>query len=157
MCKKPSFQSKVKESIDFIYNLTTEQPDGYRGGFATFDNVTKAFIPALVKRGVVSKEQDRTKERTQFVYKWVPAMAPNKTLYGNIAEDIRKSRREHSRAMRDRKAEARKAKAEQAVVEPAEVAPLASFSTKELWEEIKRRGYSIEDNRLVIVRKEYLE
>lgn len=35
--------------------------------------------------------------------------------------------------------------------------PLDGFSDQELWDELKKRGYSIEDNRLVIVKKTYLD
>lgn len=159
MCKdkKQTFQSKVKESVDFIYSITTEQGEGYRGGFRTFDNVTKEVIAELVKRGIVAKEQDRTKPRTQFVYKWAVGMSPTRTLYGSVADAIRKNRREHQQARKDKRkvqaSDVLEEKKEQAAIE----SPIESFSTKELWDEIKRRGYSIEDNRLVIVRKEYLE
>lgn len=34
---------------------------------------------------------------------------------------------------------------------------LGGFSDQELWDELKKRGYTIEDNRLVIVKKAYLE
>lgn len=107
MCKtkKQTFPSKVKECVDFIYNITTEQADGYRGGFASFDNVMRDAVTALVNRGVVSKEFDRARERTNYIYKWIPAMAPNKTLYGNIVDDIRRRRRDKYLSRRVRKAE----------------------------------------------------
>lgn len=35
--------------------------------------------------------------------------------------------------------------------------PFDGFSDQELWDELKKRGYSIEDNRLVIVKKTYLD
>ena len=155
--KTQSLPVKVKEGIDFIYNITTEQDGGYRGGFSTFDSVTKLVIAELVKRGIVAREQDRTKPRTQFVYKWAVSMSPTRALYGSVTDAIRKNRREYQQAKKDeRKVQASdmlEEKKEQAAIE----SPIESFSTKELWDEIKRRGYSIEDNRLVIVRKEYLE
>lgn len=159
MCKdkKQTFQSKVKESVDFIYSITTEQGEGYRGGFGTFDYVTKRVVAELVKRGIVAKEQDRTKPRTQFVYKWAVGMSPTRALYGSVTDAIRKNRREYQQARKDKRkvqaSDVLEEKKEQAAIE----SPIESFSTKELWDEIKRRGYSIEDNRLVIVRKEYLE
>lgn len=36
-------------------------------------------------------------------------------------------------------------------------APLDGFTDQELWDELKKRGYSIEENRLVIVKKTYLD
>lgn len=42
--------------------------------------------------------------------------------------------------------------------EPTEpLTKLGGFSDQELWDELKKRGYTIEDNRLVIVKKAYLE
>lgn len=159
--KTQSLPVKVKESIDFIYNITTEQGEGYRGGFSTFDNVTKRVIAELVKRGIVAKEQDRTKPRTQFVYKWAVGTSPTRALYGSVTDTLRKNRREYNYEYNQSKKTEKKVQATDTVEEKKEQAaiesPIESFSTKELWDEIKRRGYSIEDNRLVIVRKEYLE
>lgn len=105
--KTQSLPEKVKESIDFIYNITTEQGGGYRGGFSTFDDVTKRVIAELVKRGIVAKEQDRTKPRTQFVYKWAVGMSPTRALYGSVTDTLRKNRREYQQARRgERKVQA---------------------------------------------------
>lgn len=37
------------------------------------------------------------------------------------------------------------------------VTTLEGFSAQELWDELKKRGYSIENNRLVIIKKAYLD
>ena len=81
---------RVKERVDFIYNLATESADGYAGGFAKSDNLTQMIVRALVSRGVLDKERDMSKPRLCFIYKWASKLSPTKAFYKNISEDISK-------------------------------------------------------------------
>ena len=171
----------------------------------TFGNNTvgSKTTTRLVKRGILLKKcysLGRGKG-AKFFYKWNPdAMAPTKTLYNNIVNDIKEAKKEKRRRYKQRKHEAEKCRdsstTRQAVEIPPElldfdfsslpapatdIAPpgllsvdepllpndeeeastigfiLTHLSDKQLWDELKRRGYIIEDNRLVIIKKAYLE
>ena len=81
---------RVKERVDFIYNLVTENKDGYAGGFTKSDNLTQRVVRALVDRHALEKERDMTRPRLCFKYKWAANLAPTKEFYKNISGDISK-------------------------------------------------------------------
>ena len=164
-----SFLGKIKERVDFIYNLLMEREDGYRGGFCSSDGLTGDIVRDLIARKIIERERDETKPRLAYKYKWAASMAPTNTLYQQVAHTIRETRKAYDKEAYKRKKAAEAAKAAKAAEEDFEtavpavdapVAPessLAGFPSQELWSELKRRGYSIEDNRLVLIKKEYLE
>lgn len=172
--RKQAYPVKVKERVDYIYGLTTEREDGYHGGFTSDDTLTKDVVRELVMRGIVSKVQDMNKERRCFIYKWEVAMAPTKALYGSVVTALREHSRETKRnsvkRAKEKAVEEARALAEEAPIEEAKpepvvarerteaekpINPLEKFTAKELWDEIKSRGYIIENN--TIIRKEILE
>ena len=172
--RKQSFPAKIKERVDFIHGLTTEAEEGYRGSFTSYDTLMGDVVRELVKRGIVLKERDTTRTRCCYTYKWVATMSPTRALYGSVMNALRQKVREEKRQSilraKERAAEeARKAVLQEIAGSPQEPAPevketpevekqinpLAGFTAKELWDEIKSRGYTIENN--TIIRREVLE
>ena len=135
---------KVKEIVDFIYGVTIGE--GSSGGWGKYSSRTQLIVKILVARGILQ----RTGPKPRPHYVWVATMAPTATLYRSIAESTVIQERENMK-----KQSARKKKRDKEVKEEAFVS-LASFQDQELWDELKRRGYSIEGNQLVITKKEYL-
>ena len=154
----PTTISKVKEVVDFIFEATVG--GGYKGGWTKYPARFRAIAAILKKRGILVREGNK-----RFpIQKWFnPSMTPTKNLYKSIADELVLSERESSKKtyMKSKK---EKTKA-MPVVETPIIAPimqtqssvLDGFSDQELYDELKRRGYCIEDNKLVVVKRTYLD
>ena len=177
MKQDKNYLGRIKESVDFIYALVTENPDGYQGGFDTFtQTIIKKVARVLVKRGILAHSTTgRGKgERGCFhYYKWASDMAPTNVLYKSVMAQIR----EEKKAEDSKRYQSKKQNGLEPVVVVADeskgippevinavidekkeyVTTLEGFSAQELWDELKKRGYSIENNRLVIIKKAYLD
>ena len=169
---KKSYKSRnaqVKETIDFVFELLSSNPDGCEMKASDLGFVGGMVVKILVGRGIV--ERTRMKNRYHsFLYKWVATSAPTKVLYGSVAQEL--ADREHNRYKKHytpkrQPADTDPDKQEAVDVidttvvepepEPVYATPLDGFSTQELWDEIKRRGFFIEGERLCIVKKAYLD
>lgn len=139
-----NYYDHIKSCIDTIYELTKE---GYVGSMGSLgDTILMKVSTELVNRGVVKK--DRLKGST-YKYTWVATSAPTETFYKNILTHLRSYQKgidAKNRALKKSKFEVKPA-VESVVVK------IDSFSTQELWDELKRRGAVIENNQLVIVTK----
>ena len=154
----------VKETIDFVYEYLAAHPEGIEMSAKSLGLTQCRIVSLLIKRGIVQKNAISAKGRRGCIwrYKWVA------TLYGSIVDQLRDdSRRQHQNRKRGKlqKTEApiQEPKPQDtmqvSVDEPKKeyVTTLDGFSAQELWDELKKRGYTIEDNRLVIVKKAYLD
>lgn len=171
MCnEKVSLSSKTlkqfKEIVDYIYEATIV---GHVGKF-TGGTRLQCSVREMVKRGILL----RTFENGLLIptYKWFnPATHPTETLYRSIAGAIVLTERKYAKtANANRKAKAAK-KAEgivtdiispdtrQPVVNEAlsNDNPLEDYSVQMLWDELRRRGCTIENNKLVLIKKEVFE
>lgn len=148
----------VKETVDFVYEYLAPHPEGIVMNAKSLGGVQRSIVTVLVSRGILQKTYVAAigRKGVDCSYKWVATMAPTKNLYNSITEDLRNIRRKRKGGQK---------KAEQPLEqEPAQNEPpkeyvttLDGFSAQELWDELKKRGYTIEDNRLVIVKKAYLD
>lgn len=160
----------VKETVDLVFELTTSNPDGYDIKADEFGFAGSLVIKILVQRGIL--ERTRVKVTgVRYRYKWVAASAPTKVLYGSIAQEISDFYKAKNKKYPSKKKSAEKASvdviAEEPIPAPAvetfhdglvQVVPsLDPFSAQELWDELKRRGFFIEGERLCIVKKAYLD
>ena len=147
----------VKEIVDELYGLTVG--DGFRGSFSKTKTRYRTVLRMLVRRGVIVRE-GHPKEPT---YRWAASLAPNNTLYKNIANDtVNYERGIATRSNTKKRAlfTAPPARTEGTeVYEPkfSEKRSIHFFSDEELWGELKRRGYRIEDGKLVLVKRITLE
>lgn len=160
----------VKETVDFVYEYLAPHPEGIEMNARSLGLTQCRVVTILLKRGIVAKKAIRAPHRrgVVWIYKWAATMAPTKNLYGSVTDQLRDdSRRQHQNQKRG-KAQ----KPEEPIQEPQPqdtiqvsiegpkneyVTTLDGFSAQELWDELKKRGYTIEDNRLVIVKKAYLD
>lgn len=160
----------VKEAVDLVFELTTSNPDGYEMKAKDLGSTGKLVVRILHQRGIL--ERIRMKNRVHsFLYKWVAASAPTKVLYGSITQELSDMARKMNEKYNAKKKSAEKASvdviAEETVPAPAVetfhdgpvlvVPSLDPFSAQELWDELKRRGFFIEGERLCIVKKAYLD
>ena len=145
---------RVTESVDFIFELL------YKQGWVSFSmsgvGVFTCRICSYLKRsGIVTSRKVGKKHE----YMWVADLSPTRTLYDNIVADYREAKRAENQNIRARTGGIKEAPVKPVVPGPVQEQaapenPLATFSFQELWNEIKRRGGTIENNNLVLVRKE---
>lgn len=143
---------KVREIVDFIYEVTVG--DGSPGGWGKYPTRTQIAVSIMVKRGIIERKGTKVKP----IYRWSASMAPTGNLYKSIAEEIVMKERETVRRWSAKKRNASVVVAEDKNPNSTrDVTAISSFSSQELWDELKRRGYAIEDGRLVVVKKDYLD
>lgn len=160
---RPSTLRQIRQFVDTIYELTSGTPYG-----GTFKDETKRFRDVsaiLVKRGIVRCDIGfNGKNKRLTTYSWVAPMAPTDVLYKSIAQEIVDRERKHNKTYRskhfkkeDMSSSLKRGSDGVDSERPDCVFSIKDCSAQELWDEIKRRGYTIEDNRLVKIQKEYLE
>lgn len=165
----------VKETVDFLYEYLIQHSDGVQFALDSLGGKTERTIATiLVRRGIIERTNLSPlpgEHGRKCKYRWAATLAPTKTLYGSIVQEIRDAHRawpSHNNTAKSKNAEGG-GKEEHLPIQTAEepqetphpeftgLATLDGFSDKELWDELKKRGYSIEDNRLVIIKKTYLD
>lgn len=154
-----------KEAIEHVYELTK---DGYTGtmvGETSAENKIRTF---LQNKGVIIK----TKEGKDFTYTWNKELYPPTALFiKNTMTEIRRIANESTKRLYAKKHSPGYNK----IIEPPKDIPgekrkgnpleernlkptgnltstenlLAHISDKELWNELKRRGYAVKDSRLI--------
>lgn len=156
MKKNKSYLGKIKEAVDFIYRLVIDTEDGYRAGFSSYDNLVKRVVTALFKRGVLSREchSGNGKPGRGYIYKWGANMSPTDNLYKVILGDIRADKKRQN-ARRYQKIKNNVTPVSVSVESTKPYCTIDRFSSQELWDELKRRGYSPDGDRLV--KKDYLD
>ena len=159
----------VKETVDLVFELTTSNPDGYEMKATELGHTGRFVVKILHQRGIL--ERIRMKNRVHsFLYKWAVASAPTNVLYGSITQELTDMLRKKNREYNSKKKSAEKATVDEIAEEPIPapavafhngpvplVPSLAQFTIQELWDEIKRRGVVIEDNRLALHTVTYFE
>lgn len=152
-----SLAKTVKETIDFVYEYLAPHPDGIVMNAKSLGGVPRSIVTVLVSRGILQKTYVNAVGRrgVECSYKWAATMSPTKTLYGSVTDELRNIRKQRKEAGKKSKPVVAQETVPKAP--PKEyVTTLDGFSAQELWDELKKRGYSIEDNRLVIIKKAYL-
>lgn len=158
--KHKALAKTVKDTIDFVYEYLSPFKDGCEFSAKDTGSQGRYVVRTLLRRGIISMKK---MPGGKVHYNWVAEMAPTKVLYQSIAAEIRDAQREKNKKYKATKAASRSAEpVEEKAVEPVQMeAPkvniLECFSAQELWDELKARGYVIEDNRLVVVKKAYLD
>lgn len=155
----PKMLKNVKEIIETIYEITQTE---YKGGFKKEGNLFRSVATILVKRGSIIKHG----ERRHSTYEWNPiAMKPTKVFIASVAEELARNKSEQNRRYKSKiksqkstdmnQIETEREKQEAGVV--VDNPTLAQYTIQELWDEIKRRGAVIEDNRLALHTVTYFE
>ena len=161
----------VKDTIDFVFEILTSNPGGYEMSAKELGQTGRKVVAILVERGILERNHACNGKKSR--YQWVAAMAPTKVLYGSVTQELADRNREEKKKYYEKhKARTSVSRADNVVEEepvpapavetfhdgPVQVAPsLDPFSAQELWDELKRRGYSADENGLFIVKKTYLD
>lgn len=156
----------VKETIDFAYEMLIQHQDGVVFSPSGLGFNEARVFAILYKRGIIERTcTARTKgPGHEYKYKWAANSAPTKVLYGSITDELRdidRKKRERKKARKQRQPDVRDEVAP-IIVDPPQkerIIALAGFSSQELWDELERRGCTIENNIPVIITitKEYLK
>ena len=159
--KKKTLPQRVKDVVDFTYEYLAQHEDGITMDAKSLFGIDRGIVTILVKRGIIQKTAIAATGRRGIVskYKWVATMAPTKTLYASVLQELRDVRSQHKGkgkvppVVTDNETPYK----ENPILVPKDgpgVTLLAGFSDQELWDELKLRGYSAEGSRLV--KKAYL-
>lgn len=177
MDKSKDTLNRVKEKVDFIYSITNgvEYKDGFK---ALNDKFLEECVTALVKRCILQKTRYYRKGSpgTHYIFTWIASMAPTETLYINVYKDLQSThvaKQERwklaKRAQRQREKEAgeeiKTKELNNSFVVPClgqveqnvKCKELSDYTPQELWNELRARGYQIEENRIVFIQKTYLD
>lgn len=121
------------------------------GGWGKYSARVRACIGIMIRRGIIVKEGHPRIP----IYRWAVTSTPTANLYKSIANEIVTLERAANVRSRMRKEQQ---KASENTEQPKESATgLCDYADQALWDELKRRGYAIEDGRLVMTKKTYLE
>lgn len=151
-------KNDIKYNVDYLYELTK---DGYEGTISSLGHREQVFFGILRKRNVITRNNTGKKNGNSnlYLYKWNCSIGPTNLFYNNVLDWYRI---DYMKCNEKEKAE-RKMKKESALVvnnpadkETIRKATLKDYRAQELWDELKSRGYTIEENRLVKITTEYL-
>ena len=157
---------RTKDTVDFVYGILSAEPGGVELHPSSLGYYESIIVRLLLKKKILKKELLRDAGRgRRYKYIWNPvAMAPTENLYQTIKNELESFNREHHKKYRGKKpcvgsqnydAEPLK-KIQPSSLFSAPSPSLDKFTSQELWDELKKRGYGIEGERLVIVKREYL-
>ena len=152
MAKRRRLEEIVKETIDSVFEATTASPEGVYLSPRDKGMTESRIVTSLVGRKILEKIKASNPKGhgPGYKYRWVATMAPTKVLYGSIVDEIRDYNRVHfAKPKREDKPASPVAKDWTTLIE--------EIPDGILWEELKRRMWSIEDKRLVRTIKEYLD
>lgn len=149
-------RADIKYNVDYLYELTK---GGYEGTISSLGQREQVFFGVLRKRNVITRENTKKKEGKSniFLYKWNCSMAPTNVFYKSVLDWYRSDYMKCN----DKKKEERKTKKESVANDLTEKenlrkATLKEYRAQELWDELKSRGYTISENKLVKITTEYL-
>jgi hypothetical protein len=149
---------RVKEVTDFVYEYLAQQNDFVQlNARGTLGSHGAAILSNLIKRGIVEKKTvpNNGKRGHACAYKWVATMAPTKTLYGSITDQLRDEKKNRKKPKKST-SPAVNVVGMETITLPDYHLELSAIPDQELWDELKRRGYFIVNNQLAISRLEYL-
>ena len=157
----------VKETVDYVFSYLHPFPDGVVFSAKELGFNEKRVLKILTARGIIAREQVKGVYGKQFRYKWSAAMPPTNVLYGSIADEIRDLDSVRTKKQNKKRKEKRNMGKEtiikqetENIIDPVEQEDLVTLSgvpSQKLWDELKRRGYSADENGLFIVKKTYLD
>ena len=177
--KNPNYYKEVKEHIDSIYEKTFDGE--YIGTWKQFNNrLLEECVTELISRGIMTKTSyQRVGSRgRRYTFHWVASSKPTNHLAVSIGDAIRHKQAARRDAYREKmkkwkqKDSIKYMQVDMQVDKPE--APeantllhttsytftstmLSQYTDSQLWEELKRRGYEIENGRLVIITRKYLD
>ena len=144
------FIETTKKRIDFLYELTKE---GYEGTMASLkDSGIIKVVGELIRRGVIKKERKKGGKNI-FYYKWTANSEPTPCFYKDVAYVLGERQYNFDQTYRAKK------KTKEVVIPKPEIEPvknLSEYTLAELWAEMQSRGAIIENNHIVVVKREVI-
>lgn len=129
--KTAAYKNRIKVAIDTIYSLTKDAP--FSEGFARYRKNALFVKCASVLRdyGIILNDGNKTAP----IYSW-SGDAPSTSVYSNVYKKL------SERKPKDVKHSVETSLPTQTVLS------LVNFTDQQLWDELKKRQYLINDNRL---------
>ena len=173
--KNPNYYKEVKEHIDSIYEKTFDGE--YIGTWKQFNNrLLEECVTELIKRGIMTKTSyQRIGSRgRRYTFHWAVSSKPTNHLAVSIGDAIRHKQAARRDAYREKMKKSNQKNSIEYIKVDAQEAPeanallhtpsytfsstmLSQYTDSQLWEELKKRGYEIENGRLVIITRKYLD
>jgi len=106
--KRQRLEVSVKETVDYMYALLADQPDGVVYSVnRSLGNQAGQIVTVLVKRGIVERTCIASGNGNCFRYRWSASSAPTKVLYGSIAQELRDKWKKKAQDVKEKKEEAK--------------------------------------------------
>lgn len=173
--KNPNYYKEIKEHIDSIYEKTFDGE--YIGSWKQFNcRLLEECVTELISRGIMTKTSyQRIGSRgRRYTFHWVASSKPTNHLAISIGDAIRNKQATRRDAYREKMKKWKQKNSVEYVKVDTPEAPeenvsfnmpsytftstmLSQYTDSQLWEELKRRGYEIENGRLVIITRKYLD
>ena len=185
MATKQRLEVTVKETVDFMYDMLVQHPDGTMFTAYTLGKSASTVVSVLVQRGIIERKKIVSKNGMKFKYRWVATSAPTKVLYGSITQELRDKQRAYAslhyakkKALLDTVGYAEDAPSVAVGTEPVKITegidieqpifheglkhdtgsvptfnPLSIYGIDELVSELRLRGCTIENNKIVLVKR----
>lgn len=173
--KNPNYYKEIKEHIDSIYEKTFDGE--YIGSWKQFNcRLLEECVTELIKRGIMTKTSyQRVGSRgRRYTFHWVASSKPTNHLAISIGDAIRHKQAARRDTYREKMKKYKQKDSIEYIAVDTPKAPeenvsfnmpsytftsamLSQYTDSQLWEELKRRGYEIENGRLVIITRKYLD
>lgn len=173
--KKQRLEVTVKDTIDLIYEMTTANPEGIELAANSLGYTPSKVVSLLVERKTLERRTVSRANGLKCIYKWIATMAPTKVFYGSITQELRDRMREKNKKYKAKVEKSEKpvepAKDEPVVTmdedriekeagmvinnltEATKRNPLEIYGIDELVAELRRRECTIENNKIVLVKR----
>lgn len=173
--KNPNYYKEIKEHIDSIYEKTFDGE--YIGTWKQFNcRLLEECVTELISRGIMTKTpyQRIGARGRHYTFHWVASSTPTNHLAISIGDAIRNKQTARRDAYREKMKKCKQKDSIEYIAVDTPEAPeanallhtpsytftstmLSQYTDSQLWEELKRRGYEIENGRLVIITRKYLD
>lgn len=141
-----AYNHKIKEAVDMFYSLTLNRTLNFGIRRFRHSNIMMDTGLALLDMGIIVNQGNPSHPK----YQWVAQYSPDDDLYVKVRTRIAERTREENR-FEPFVFPFEKTQETQTpfISAPASESNLSSVSDAELWAELKMRGYSIENNKLI--------
>ena len=111
MAKRQRLEVTVKETVDYMYALLADQPDGVVYSVnRSLGNQAGQIVTILVKRGIIGRTCIASGNGNCYRYRWSASSAPTKVLYGSVAQELRDKWKKKAQDVKEKKEAAKKAR-----------------------------------------------
>ena len=103
--KRQRLEVTVKETIDYMYALLADYPDGVvYSVHRSLGAQAGQIVTVLVKRGIINRTCIASENGNCYRYKWAADLPPTKVLYGSVAQELRDNWKKKAQNVKEKKA-----------------------------------------------------